>query len=84
MVSIAVWLLPRPAGVEERGWRLFAIFVGTIGAFVGYVGTAYGLFTNLTCKGKSVQASCSLIIASLVCGAVSEGFTAHAPEPRNT
>src|SRR5262245_38689328 len=29
-VGLAVWLLPRPATVDPRAWRLLAVFVATI------------------------------------------------------
>jgi DASS family divalent anion:Na+ symporter len=29
-VGVAIWLLPRPEGVEPRAWQLLAIFVATI------------------------------------------------------
>ena len=29
-VGVAIWVLPRPAGVDARAWQLFAIFVATV------------------------------------------------------
>jgi DASS family divalent anion:Na+ symporter len=29
-VGILIWLIPQPAGVDPRAWRLFAIFVATV------------------------------------------------------
>src|SRR5688572_21726184 len=29
-VGLAIWLLPRPEGVEPRAWQLLAIFVATV------------------------------------------------------
>ena len=33
-LPLLVWFTPRPAGVEENAWRLFAIFLGTIAGLI--------------------------------------------------
>lgn len=30
LIGVLIWLLPRPEGVTEQGWNIFAIFIATI------------------------------------------------------
>jgi len=33
-LTVIIWLIPVPAGLKPQAWHLFAIFVGTIAAFI--------------------------------------------------
>ncbi len=34
LIPVALYFVPQTEEIDERGWRLLCIFVGTIGAFV--------------------------------------------------